>query len=201
MISGLSPPQGSLGSGRQSGPEGDPSGDRGVAPWDCPPGSPLGPGGHASQPHTETGPRPRLPATGVVREGTQRSPVPDGTGVVVLRIRPGQRELTICYPSGSDKVTGAGAEWSGDGLDVAGMNFGLWVPGVDYIARWREAREAADRLNRAFLGMGFELSELRAVASTNDDGRGVVRLAGWPGAMERLARLLEARLDSDGGAA
>lgn len=113
----------------------------------------------------------------------------------------GHRELTICYPNGSGKVNGTGAEWPGDGLDTAGVNFGLWVSGVDYIAGWREARDAADRLNPAFLGMDFELSELRAVASTNDEGRGVIRLAGWPGAVDRLARLLESRADGDGGAA
>ncbi|MFR0356650.1 hypothetical protein [Streptomyces sediminimaris] len=98
-------------------------------------------------------------------------------------------------------MTGTGDEWLGDGLDVAGGEFGLWVSGVDYIAGWREARTAADRLNRAFLGEGFELSELRAVASTYDDGRGVVRLVGWPDAVVRLAWLLEARADGSGGAA
>jgi hypothetical protein len=100
-----------------------------------------------------------------------------------------------------EKVTGSGEGWLSDGLDVPGADSGLWVSGVDYIAGWREAREAADRLNRALLGAGFELSAVRAVASTNEDGRGVVRLAGWPGAVERLARLLEARADTDGGAA
>jgi hypothetical protein len=100
-----------------------------------------------------------------------------------------------------DKMTGTGDEWLGDGLDVAGGDFGLWAPGVDYIAGWREARTAADRLNRAFLGAGFELSDLRAVASTYDDGRGVVRLVGWPGAVDRLAGLLEERALGDGGAA
>jgi hypothetical protein len=107
--------------------------------------------------------------------------------------------LTICYQSGSDTVTGAGDEWLGEGLDMTGKDVGLWVTGVDYIAGWCEARTAADRLNRALLGTGFELSELRAVASTYDDGRGVVRFIGWPGAVVRLAALLEARPDGDGG--
>ncbi|MFJ3304793.1 hypothetical protein ACIPSA_17035 [Streptomyces sp. NPDC086549] len=97
-------------------------------------------------------------------------------------------------------MTGAGDEWLGDGLGMAGGDLGLWVSGVDYVAGWREAREAADRLNRAFLGAGFELSEVRAVASTYDDGRGVVRFVGWPGAIVRLAALLAARADGDGGA-
>lgn len=100
------------------------------------------------------------------------------------------------------KVAGSGEDWLSDGLDVAGADCGLWVPGVDYMSGWRGAREAADQLNRAFLGAGFELSQVRAVASTNEDGRGVVRVAGWPDAAERLAVLLEAVASGgDGGAA
>ncbi|WP_282702727.1 hypothetical protein [Streptomyces sp. CC219B] len=98
-------------------------------------------------------------------------------------------------------MTGSGEYWLSDGLDAASVDSGLWVRGVDYMAGWREARAAADRLNRALLGAGFELSVLRATASTNEDGRGVVRLAGWPGAVDRLAQLLEGRADGDGGAA
>ncbi|QQM41138.1 hypothetical protein JEQ17_17755 [Streptomyces liliifuscus] len=99
------------------------------------------------------------------------------------------------------KVTGAGEDWLSDGLDVAGADCGLWVPGVDYVAGWRGAREAADRLNRALLGAGLELSEARAVASTNEEGRGVVRVTGWPDAVDRLAGLLERLTHGDGGAA
>ncbi|GHH77538.1 hypothetical protein GCM10018793_25850 [Streptomyces sulfonofaciens] len=98
-------------------------------------------------------------------------------------------------------MTGSGEGWLSDGLDMPGADSGLWRSGVDYIAAWREAHEAADRLNRALLGAGFELSSVRAVASTNETGRGVVRLAGWPGAVDRLSRLLEARAEDGGGAA
>ncbi|MFE5036459.1 hypothetical protein [Streptomyces sp. NPDC056683] len=98
-------------------------------------------------------------------------------------------------------MTSSGEGWLSEGLDAPGADFGFWAPGVDYIAGWREARESADRLNRALLSMGFELSAVRAVASTNEDGQGVVRLAGWPGAVDRLAALLEMRADGDGGAA
>lgn len=76
-------------------------------------------------------------------------------------------------------MTGSGESWLNDGLDdVVGDGGALWVPGVDYVAGWCSAREAADRLNRVLLGVGFELSAVRAVASTDGDGRGVVRLAG-----------------------
>ncbi|MGW4823665.1 hypothetical protein ACWEP4_33140 [Streptomyces sp. NPDC004227] len=99
-------------------------------------------------------------------------------------------------------MTGSGGGWLSDGLDdVMGVGHGLWVPGVDYVAGWREAREVADRLNRALLGAGFELSAVRAVASTGEDGRGLVRLAGWPEAVERLAGLLEGLAGGGGGAA
>ncbi|WP_225078204.1 hypothetical protein [Streptomyces sp. CoT10] len=98
-------------------------------------------------------------------------------------------------------MTGPGESWLSDGLDgVMGVDHGLWVPGVDYVAGWREARVVADRLNRALLGAGFELSAVRAVASTGEDGRGVVRLVGWPDAVDRLAGLLEGRADGGGAA-
>ncbi|MFF4402158.1 hypothetical protein [Streptomyces sp. NPDC001480] len=98
-------------------------------------------------------------------------------------------------------MTGFGEDRLGDGLEVTGVDSGLWVSGVDYIEGWRTARESADRLNRALLGVGLELSAVRAVASTNEDGRGVVRLVGWPDAVDRLAQLLEGRADGNGGAA
>ncbi|MFG3031139.1 hypothetical protein ACGFZJ_21800 [Streptomyces sp. NPDC048253] len=98
-------------------------------------------------------------------------------------------------------MTGSGEDWLRDGLDdIAGVESGLWVRGVDYMAGWRVARESADRLNQALLGAGVDLSQVRAVASTDEDGRGVVRLAGLPDAVDRLAQLLEALADGAGGA-
>ena len=107
----------------------------------------------------------------------------------------------IRYIGGSNKVTGSGEEWLSDGLDVTNADFGLWVRGVDYMAGWREARDAADQLNLVFLAVGFEPSELRAVAATTDDGRGLVRVVGLPIAVVRLAEVLEAAVPGDGGAA
>ncbi|MFG3034153.1 hypothetical protein ACGFZJ_37345 [Streptomyces sp. NPDC048253] len=98
-------------------------------------------------------------------------------------------------------MSGSGESWLSDGLDdTAGAGSGLWVRGVDYMAGWRVARVSADRLNRALLGVGVDLSEVRAVAATDEDGRGVVRLAGLPDAVDRLAQLLEALADGAGGA-
>ncbi|WP_416977594.1 hypothetical protein [Streptomyces sp. T028] len=94
-------------------------------------------------------------------------------------------------------MNGSGEGWLGD---TSGAESGLWVRGVDYMAGWRVAREAADQLNFALLLAEFEPSELRAVAATNDDGRGVVRLVGLPGAAVRLAGLLERLADGDGDA-
>ncbi|QDN87730.1 MULTISPECIES: hypothetical protein [unclassified Streptomyces] len=98
-------------------------------------------------------------------------------------------------------MAGSGEDWLSDGLGVAGADCGLWVPGVDYMSGWRGAREAADRLNRALLGVGLELSQVRAVASTDERGLGVVRMAGWPDVVERLAELLEAITSGGGGGA
>ncbi|MBQ0848003.1 hypothetical protein J8N05_07230 [Streptomyces sp. BH-SS-21] len=97
-------------------------------------------------------------------------------------------------------MTGTDEDWLSDGLDATGADSGLWVSGVDYLTGWRRAREAADRLNRAILGAGMELSQVRAVASTNEEGRGIVRVTSWPSAVDELAGLLETLADGDGGA-
>ncbi|MFE0091491.1 hypothetical protein [Streptomyces sp. NPDC058991] len=98
-------------------------------------------------------------------------------------------------------MSGSGDGWLSDGLgDTAGEGSGLWVRGVDYMTGWRVAREAADQLNFALHLAEFGPSELRAVAATDDDGNGVVRLVGLPGAAVRLAGLLERLADADDGA-
>ncbi|RFC77426.1 hypothetical protein [Streptomyces sp. AcE210] len=97
-------------------------------------------------------------------------------------------------------MTGSGDDWLSNGLDVESARCGLWVSGVEYVAGRRDARESADRLNRALLGAGFELSEVRAVASTDVSGRGFVRVAARLDAVDRLAALLETATGSRGGA-
>ncbi|MFJ8111476.1 hypothetical protein [Streptomyces sp. NPDC096132] len=99
-----------------------------------------------------------------------------------------------------EQVSGLGEGWPGEGLDdTSGLGSGLWVRGVDYMAGWRVAREAADQVNLALLAAEFEPSELRAVAATNDNGGGLVRLVGLPSAAVRLAGLLGRLTDGDGG--
>ena len=66
----------------------------------------------------------------------------------------------------------------------------LWLPGVDYVAGWQEARGAAETLNLALFAVGLERDQARAVAGTRADGQGVVRLKATPYGACRLAQLL-----------
>jgi hypothetical protein len=68
----------------------------------------------------------------------------------------------------------------------------LWLPGVDYAAGWREARDAADGLNAALAACGVERQQLRAVADTDAAGQGWVRLVGVPAGWQRLGMVLRA---------
>jgi hypothetical protein len=120
----------------------------------------------------------------------------------VLCICPGPKRVDDPLPESGQKVghvSSSGEGWLSDGLDdTAGAGSGLWVHGVDYMAGWRVARGAADQMNLALLAAEFDPCELRAVAATDDDGRGVVRLVGLPSAAVRLAQLLEALADGGG---
>ncbi|WP_045303392.1 hypothetical protein [Saccharothrix sp. ST-888] len=66
----------------------------------------------------------------------------------------------------------------------------LWVRGVDYAAGWREAHAAAGELNVLLAGCGVERWQLRAIADTDAQGRGVVRLEGVAAGWLRLEELL-----------
>ncbi|MEU8552212.1 hypothetical protein AB0C81_35475 [Streptomyces roseoverticillatus] len=52
----------------------------------------------------------------------------------------------------------------------------LWVRGVDYVAGWREATDAAADLTAALTAAGVPLDGARATARSAADGSGVVRL-------------------------
>ncbi|MFD9125855.1 hypothetical protein [Kitasatospora sp. NPDC059571] len=68
----------------------------------------------------------------------------------------------------------------------------MWLPGVDYAAGWREARDAAEGLNVALAACGVERQQLRAVADTDAAGQGWVRLVGVPAGWQRFGRVLRA---------
>ncbi|MFH0175717.1 hypothetical protein [Streptomyces cacaoi] len=97
------------------------------------------------------------------------------------------------------KAIGTGENGPGGSPDETGADHGLWVRGVDYLEGWRVARAAADQVNLALLAAKFEPAQLRAVPSTDDAGRGVVRLVGAPTAAVRLAELVAGLVDGDGG--
>ncbi|GAA2154603.1 hypothetical protein GCM10009760_53670 [Kitasatospora kazusensis] len=84
----------------------------------------------------------------------------------------------------------------GDGGFFAGPADGLdpdtwvWLPGVDYASGWRAARDAAEELNAVLAELGVERCHLRAVADTDAQGRGLVRLVGVPFGWRRLELLL-----------
>ncbi|MEV4924610.1 hypothetical protein [Streptomyces roseoverticillatus] len=52
----------------------------------------------------------------------------------------------------------------------------LWVRGVDYVAGWREATDAAAELTQALTAVGVPLDGAKATARSAADGSGVVRL-------------------------
>lgn len=66
-----------------------------------------------------------------------------------------------------------------------------WLPGVDYAAGWRAARDAAEEVNELLVGCGVERWQLRAIADTDAQGRGWVRLVGPRQGWERLQQLLQ----------
>jgi hypothetical protein len=66
----------------------------------------------------------------------------------------------------------------------------LWLPGVDYVAGWQEARGAAETLNLALFAVGLDRDQARATAGTRADGQGLVHLKATEYGACRLAQLL-----------
>ncbi len=54
----------------------------------------------------------------------------------------------------------------------------VWLPGVDYAAGWRVARQTADELNSLLAVCGVDRGQLRAIADTDVQGGALVRLEG-----------------------
>ncbi|MFC5667350.1 hypothetical protein ACFP3U_30820 [Kitasatospora misakiensis] len=53
-----------------------------------------------------------------------------------------------------------------------------WLPGVNYAAGWRVAKQAIDELNGLLAACGVARTQLRAIADTDASGGPVVRLEG-----------------------
>ncbi|GAA5614334.1 hypothetical protein CP981_24740 [Streptomyces platensis] len=53
----------------------------------------------------------------------------------------------------------------------------MWVRGVDYVAGWRSAVDAATELKGAMDEAGIDTTEVMSTASTTTDGSGVLRLS------------------------
>ncbi|MEU5126113.1 hypothetical protein [Streptomyces mobaraensis] len=68
----------------------------------------------------------------------------------------------------------------------------VWVRGVDYVAGWREAREAAAELEAALKAAGVE-TDGGAVAQSRADGSGAVRLLWDVATVRAVARALVGR--------
>ncbi|WP_208624386.1 hypothetical protein [Kitasatospora purpeofusca] len=85
---------------------------------------------------------------------------------------------------------------------AAGLDPGAWVwlPGVDYAAGWRAAKQAADELNGLLAACGVARAQLRAIADTDASGGPVVRLEGiaegWLSLEELLCLAAVARRES-----
>lgn len=53
----------------------------------------------------------------------------------------------------------------------------MWVRGVDYVAGWRIAVDAATELKGAMDEAGIDTTEVMSTASTTTDGSGVLQLS------------------------
>jgi hypothetical protein len=84
---------------------------------------------------------------------------------------------------------------SGSGGESEDLGAALWAPGVDYIAGWREAADAAAELVSALAAAYPDGEEATAVAQSAPDGSGMVQLR-LPSATARaLAELIRAATD------
>ncbi|MFJ3955588.1 hypothetical protein ACIPXV_37065 [Streptomyces libani] len=63
--------------------------------------------------------------------------------------------------------------FDGEDLDPHAV---LWVRGVDYLAGWRDATQAAAELGEALTAAGVDTTEAKLRATAASDGSGVVRL-------------------------
>lgn len=74
----------------------------------------------------------------------------------------------------------------------------LWVRGVDYVAGWRDATNAAADLTDALSSVGIDTTELAPRADTDADGSGILHLRLPALAAQEVARLLRGVGGGDG---
>lgn len=66
----------------------------------------------------------------------------------------------------------------------------LWLPGIDYVAGWREAQDACDALLTALSAAWPDAAEVKGTALSAADGTGMVRLRLSPSTARALASLI-----------
>jgi hypothetical protein len=66
----------------------------------------------------------------------------------------------------------------------------VWLPGVDYITGWRQAKDAAGELAAGLAEAGVDTAGVRFRADTTSDGTGMVRLVCSVDTAEEVAILL-----------
>ncbi|MEI5135089.1 hypothetical protein RB199_26485 [Streptomyces libani] len=81
--------------------------------------------------------------------------------------------------------------FDGEDLDPDAV---LWVRGVDYLAGWRDATQAAAELGDALAAAGLDTAEAKLRAAAVTDGSGVVRLELTAAAAREVA--MRARVDT-----
>lgn len=64
--------------------------------------------------------------------------------------------------------------FDGEALEPDGW---MWVRGVDYVAGWRSAVDAATELKGTMDEAGIDTTEVMSTAATITDGSGVLRLS------------------------
>ncbi|GLF94308.1 hypothetical protein [Streptomyces yaizuensis] len=64
-----------------------------------------------------------------------------------------------------------------DGDEVLDPDAWVWTQGVDYLAGWRRARDAAAGLAAAMDAAGIDTSGMTATADAAPDGSGLLRLS------------------------
>ncbi|MGW5114825.1 hypothetical protein ACWEQ8_05130 [Streptomyces noursei] len=67
-------------------------------------------------------------------------------------------------------------DWPRSELDDVEAGSWVWSRGVDYLSGWRQARESAERLNHQLVAVGLDPSSIRAAASTDAEGGGIVHI-------------------------